>query len=393
MPTLRFMTAGESHGRGAFCMIDGFPSGVELTPDDLNFWLAERQKGYGRGGRMRIEKDEADVLSGIRAGRTLGSPILIAVWNRDWANWTDAMEPWAESTGERAAKVTRPRPAHADLVGAIKYNHDDCRNVLERASARETAARVAAGALCRKLLEAFGVQVAAHVVQIGEAKAGCEKAAFEDIARRRLESDVRCVDPQAEEAMITAIKAAKQAKDTLGGVVEGRATGLPAGLGTYTQWDRKLDARIAQVMMSIQAIKGVEIGIGFRGVGRPGSQFHDELVYEDSPRTGGKYRRPTNNLGGFEGSMTTGEELIVRVAKKPISTLMKPLRSVDMTTHETQEALVERSDTCAVPALAVIVESALCIALAESFLDKFGGDSLTEMKRNFDSYVEYVNGR
>ncbi len=389
----RYLSAGESHGRGVFCLLDGFPAGLHVQPEDVNFWLAERQKGYGRGGRQRIEQDEVDILSGIRGGVTLGSPILMAVWNRDFANWTDAMDPWKPSTGERAEKITRPRPAHADLVGALKYGHDDCRNILERASARETAARVAAGALCRKLLAEFGVSLAAHVVQIGRVTAQTDAIPSEQIHALSMASTVRCCDKETEEAMIAAIKEAKQAKDTLGGVVEARAWGLPLGLGAHTQWDTKLDARISQAMMSIQAVKGVEIGIGFRGADRFGSAYHDEIVYDPAPRTGGPYRRTSNNLGGFEGSMTNGEEIVVRVAKKPIATLMKPLRTVDMETHEATDALVERSDTCAVAALAIIVESALAIVLAESFLEKFGGDSVDEMKRNFDGYVAAVNQR
>ncbi|MBX7258775.1 MAG: chorismate synthase [Candidatus Hydrogenedentes bacterium] len=390
---LRYLTAGESHGRGVFCLLEGLPAGLRVQPDDINFWLAERQKGYGRGGRQRIEKDEVDVLAGIRGGITLGGPILMAVWNRDFKNWTDAMDPWAPSTGPRANKIVQPRPGHADLVGAIKYGHDDCRNILERASARETAGRVAAGALCRKFLAEFGVDLAGHVVQIGSAIAHTEKVASEDIRKLSMKSQVRCVDKEASAKMVEVIKKAKRDKDSLGGIVEVRAWGLPLGLGDYIQWDRKLDARISQAMMSIQAVKGVEIGLGFRGAARAGSKFHDEIAYEPRKRVGGKYRRLSNNLGGFEGSMTTGEEIVVRVMKKPISTLMKPLRSVNMSTHEPALAVLERSDTCAVPALAIIVESALAIVLAEAYIEKFGGNTVEEMKRNFDSYVDYVNDK
>lgn len=389
----RYFSAGESHGRGVFCYIEGLPAGLELTPEDVDFWLAERQKGYGRGGRMRIEKDQVDVLTGIRGGKTLGSPILLAVWNRDFKNWESAMDPWKPSEGERARKITQPRPGHADLVGALKYGHDDCRNILERASARETTARVMAGAVCRKLLAGFGVEIAAHVIQIGDAIADIDGVPSQEIRERSMQSEVRCCDPEADKAMIAAIKEAKRAKDTLGGIVEARAWGLPLGLGTHCQWDLKLDARISQAMMSIQAVKGVEIGIGFRGAGLAGSKYHDEIYYEDAPRTGGKYRRHTNNLGGFEGSMTTGEEVVVRVAKKPISTLMQPLRSVNMETKEPAKAEVERSDTCAVPALAIIVEAALAIVLAEAFVEKFGGDSVAEMQRNFQAYVDATNAQ
>jgi len=390
---LRYLSAGESHGRGIFCLLDGFPAGLKLHVDDINFWLAERQKGYGRGGRQRIEKDEVDVLSGIRAGVTIGSPILLAVWNRDYKNWEAAMHPWSPSTGERAAKIIQPRPAHADLVGAMKYDHDDCRNVLERASARETAARVAAGALCRKLLSEFGVKIAAHVVQIGNVLADVDNVDDEDVHPRSMASEVRCCDETAAAAMIEAIKKAKQDKDTLGGVVEGRAWGLPQGLGTYTQWDQKLDARIAQSLMSIQAVKAVEVGLGFRGIDRPGSRFHDEIFYADVPRCGSHYRRSSNNLGGTEGSMTNGETVLIRVAMKPIATLMQPLRTVNMETHEVAEAVMERSDACAVPALAIIVESALAITLAESFIEMFGGDTVDAMRRNIESYYDRIEKR
>jgi chorismate synthase len=390
---LRFLSAGESHGRGVFCFIDGFPAGLEVQAEDINFWLAERQKGYGRGGRMRIEKDEIDVLSGIRGGKTIGSPILMAVWNRDFENWRDAMDPWAPSTGKRAEKFVRPRPGHADLVGALKYDQDDCRNILERASARETAARVAAGALCRKLLAEFGVDLAAHVVQIGPVVANVDSVSNEDIRARSMESEVRCCDPTAGDAMIEEIRKAKQDKDTLGGVVEARAWGMPPGLGSHIQWDLKLDGRIAQAMMSIQAVKGVEVGLGFRGAGRRGSEFHDEIVHVDEAGKQGHYRRTRNNAGGTEGGMTSGEPIIVRVMKKPIATLMKPLRSVDMTTKEPADAVVERSDTCAVPALAIIVESALAIVLVEAFLERFGGDNVAEMKRNFEAYAAAIAQR
>ncbi|MDX9972766.1 MAG: chorismate synthase [FCB group bacterium] len=390
---LRFLSAGESHGRGVFCFIDGFPSGLEIQAEDINFWLAERQKGYGRGGRMRIEKDEIDILSGIRAGRTVGSPILMGVWNRDFENWREAMDPWAPSTGKRAEKFVRPRPGHADLVGALKYDQDDCRNILERASARETAARVAAGALCRKLLAEFGVQLAAHVVQIGTVAADVESIPNDEIHARSMGSDVRCGDPKAAEAMIEEIRKAKQDKDTLGGIVEARAWGMPPGLGSHIQWDLKLDGRIAQAMMSIQAVKGVEVGLGFRGAERRGSAFHDEIVYTDDAGTQGHYRRTRNNAGGTEGGMTSGEPIVVRVMKKPIATLMKPLRTIDMTTHEPADAITERSDTCAVPALAVIVESALAIVLAEAFIERFGGDNVLEMKRNFETYAKAIAER
>lgn len=384
---LRYYSAGESHGRGVFCFLDGFPAGLRVQPEDINFWLAERQKGYGRGGRQRIEKDEADVLSGIRGGVTLGSPILLAVWNRDFKNWESAMDPWKPSTGDRAERVVRPRPSHADLVGALKYEHDDCRNILERASARETAARVAAGALCRKLLGEFGVDLVGHVVQIGEVTADTDGIPSNELRERSMASDVRCADAEAGQEMHAAITQAKRDKDSLGGVVEVRAWGLPAGLGSHTQGDRKLDGAIAQAMMSIQAVKGVEIGLGFRGAHLRGSGYHDEIVWSDTPKGGSHYVRTSNNLGGTEGGMSTGEELVVRIVKKPISTLMRPLRSVNLDTGEPDKALVERSDTCAVPALALIAEHAVAIVLAQFFIEQFGGDSVGQMKRSYDAYV------
>ncbi|MDZ4860775.1 MAG: chorismate synthase [Candidatus Hydrogenedentes bacterium] len=390
---LRYLTAGESHGRGVFCILDGIPAGLRLKPDDINFWLAERQKGYGRGGRQRIEKDEVDILAGMRGGITLGGPILMGVWNRDFKNWTDAMDPWKPSSGPRAVKVVQPRPGHADLVGAMKYEQDDCRNILERASARETAGRVAAGALCRKLLAEFGVDLASHVIQIGPVIAKTDKIASTDIRKLSMKSPVRCCDKDAGADMVSVIKKCKQDKDSVGGIVEARAWGLTAGIGTFTQWDRKLDARIAHAMMSIQAVKGIEIGIGFRGAGRVGSKFHDEIVRGNKGGAAGKYRRLSNNLGGTEGSMSTGEELVIRVMKKPISTLMKPLRTVNIETLEPALAVLERSDTCAVPALAIIVESALALVLAEFYIEKFGGDTVAEMKRNFDGYVAAINAR
>lgn len=390
---LRCLTAGESHGRGCFCLLDGFPAGLTVDKDELNFWMAERQKGYGRGARQRIEKDEVDVLSGLRGGMTLGSPILLAVWNRDFESWRDAMDAWETPSGERAERFVNPRPGHADLVGALKYGHDDCRNILERASARETAARVAGGSLCRQLLAQFGVDLAGHVVQIADVHADTDDIPSSQLRELSMASDVRCCDPDAAEGMRAAIKQAKCDKDALGGVVEVRVWGLPAGLGSHTQWDRKLDGRLAQAMVSIQAVKGVEIGIGFRGVDRPGSRFHDEIVRADEESPAGRYRRISNNLGGTEGGMTNGEELVVRIAKKPIATLMKPLRTVNMDTHEPTEAVRERSDTCAVPALAIIAESVLAATLADAFIEKFGGDCVADMKRSYDAYVEAINQR
>jgi chorismate synthase len=342
---------------------------------------------------MKIEKDEADVLTGMRGGETLGSPIVMAVWNRDFKNWTDAMDPFKKPKGARAKKIIQPRPGHADMVGALKYNRDDCRDILERASARETAGRVAAGSLCRVLLREFGVELVAHVVQIGSIHADTDNIPSEDIAKMAMKSDVRCCDKDAAERMHSAITRAKHDRDSLGGVVETRAWGLPLGLGSHTQWDRKLDARIAQMMQSIQAVKGVEVGIGFRGVGRRGSNFHDEIVFSKKAKVGSHYVHETNRAGGTEGGMSTGEEVVVRVAKKPIATLMRPLSTVILDTHEPAQAVLERSDTCAVPALAVIVEATLAIVLAEFFIEKFGGDNLEEMKRNYTAYIRAIAKR
>ncbi|MBI4556423.1 MAG: chorismate synthase [Candidatus Hydrogenedentes bacterium] len=390
---LRFLTAGESHGRGVFGLLDGFPAGLRVTPEDVNFWLVERQKGFGRGGRMKIEKDEVDVLAGIRGGVTLGGPILLAVWNRDFENWKESMDPWREPSGKRARKIVQPRPGHADLVGALKYGHDDCRNVLERASARETAARVCAGALCRKLLGEFGVGLVGHVIQIGGVIADLSGIPSGKTRELSMASEVRCCDSAAGTRMMEAISRAKEDRDTLGGVVEVRAWGLPPGLGSHTQWDTKLDGRIAQAMVSIQAVKGVEIGIGFRGVGRSGSEFHDEILYHNGAPPGHQYGRRTNNAGGTEGGMSTGEELVVRLAKKPISTLMRPLKSVNMETKAAVDAVVERSDTCAVPALAIIAEAAVAIVLAQSLIEQFGGDSVAQMKRSYDAYLTDISRR
>lgn len=390
---LRYYSAGESHGRGIFAFLEGFPAGLQVHPDDINFWLAERQKGYGRGGRQRIEKDEVDALSGIRGGVTLGSPILLAVWNRDFKNWESAMDPWKPSTGERAEKVVRPRPSHADLVGALKYEHDDCRNILERASARETAARVAAGALCRKLLAEFGVDLTGHVVQIGDAVADTDSIPTQELRERSMASDVRCADPEASTKMHEAIRQAKRDKDTLGGIAEVRAWGLPAGLGSHTQWYRKLDAAVAQALMSIQAVKGVELGIGFRGAHLRGRKYHDEIVWSDVPKGGSHYVRTSNRLGGTEGGMSSAGELVLRVVKKPISTLMHPLQTVNLETRQPDAALVERSDTCAVPALALIAEHAVAIVLAQFFVEQFGGDSVAQMKRSYGAYVAALSER
>lgn len=376
MGHLTFHSAGESHGRGCFALIEGFPFGVPLNLDALNQQLARRQQGYGRGGRMKIETDKAELLSGVRHSRSIGAPILLAVWNRDCRI-------------ETAPELDCPRPGHADLAGHLKFGAP-IRDILERASARETAARVAAGALCRQLLEQFGVVIRSHVVAIGSVEVPRDfKPSFDDLARVD-ENDVRCAHAPSEVPMREAIDEAKKNGDTVGGIFEVIVQGLPIGLGDHTQWDRKLDGRVAQVIMSIQAIKGVEIGMGFAAARLTGSQVHDAIEYHAStkPRPDGGFTRPTNGAGGLEGGVTNGAPLVVRAAMKPISTLMKPLMSIDLKTGEPKRADIERSDYCAVPAAAVVGENFLAFALAQAFCEKFGGDSLDEMKRNYDGYLK-----
>lgn len=373
---LTFHSAGESHGRGCFALIEGFPFGVPLNLDALNQQLARRQQGYGRGGRMKIETDRAELLSGVRLSRSIGAPILMAVWNRDCRI-------------ETAPELDCPRPGHADLAGHLKFGAP-IRDVLERASARETAARVAAGALCRQLLEQFGVVIRSHVVAIGSVEVPHDfKPSFDELARVD-ESEVRCAHAASETPMKEVIDEAKKNGDTVGGIFELIVQGLPIGLGDHTQWDRKLDGRVAQVIMSIQAIKGVEIGLGFAAARLPGSQVHDAIEYHASttPRPDGGFTRPTNGAGGLEGGVTNGAPLVVRAAMKPISTLMKPLMSVDLKTGEPKRADIERSDYCAVPAAAIVGENFLAFVLAQAFCEKFGGDSLDEMRRNYDGYVK-----
>ena len=382
MSTLRFLTSGESHGQGLNVIIEGVPAGLELTEEYLRRDMARRQLGYGRGGRMKIEKDEAKILAGVRHGKTLGSPIALWIQNRDWVNWQEQMSPApVEDPGER---VTRLRPGHADLPGVVKYHQTDVRNILERASARETAARVAAGGVARRLLEELGVEIHAHVSSIGDVTSTPPDA----IDWERVEaSPVRCADPEAERAMIQAIDASKRAKDTIGGVFEVIATGVPIGLGSHIQWDRKLDGRIAQAMMSIHAVKGVEIGAGFGQTLLPGSQVHDII----EPWSGGesrRWKRRSNNAGGLEGGMTTGQSIVVRVAVKPISTLANPLPSVDLDTGEVVQAHYERSDVCQVPPACVIGEAMLALVLAEAALEKFGGDHMEETLRNYRGFLK-----
>lgn len=383
MGRLRFLTAGESHGPELVAMLEGIPAGLPLLAADIDADLARRQRGYGRGARMKIEHDRARFIAGVRGGETLGSPIAMLIANRDHETWLQSMS--AAPFDYPPSPVTRPRPGHADLAGGLKYDRRDLRDILERASARETAARVAAGAVCKKLLAALGIDVFAHVLSIGPAEAHLpEGLPLPDLRARARASDLACADPAAEETLRAAIRAAAHAGDTLGGIFEVIATGLPPGLGSHVTWDRKLDGRIAQALMSIQAIKGVEIGPAFDAARRPGSSVHDPIEYIQSTRT---FTRPTNNAGGLEGGITNGMPLRVRAAMKPISTLKTPLASVDIDTKHPFEAAFERSDICAVPAASVVGEAMLALTLADALLEKLGADSLTELTRNLEGYL------
>ena len=382
---LRYLTAGESHGPGLTAVVEGFPAGVPIDIAAINRDLARRMQGYGRGGRMKIERDEVELRAGVRWGESLGSPITLWVENRDWRNWEKKMSPRAEDRDPTLA-VTRPRPGHADLAGALKYNHHDVRNVLERASARETAARVAVGGLAKCLLAPFDVRVFGYVVEIGGIAARTTGLAPEEIAARAEQSVVRMADPEAEGRVIALIDECKAKGDTLGGVVETLVVGLPPGLGSHAQWDRKLVGRLAHALMSVQAAKGVEIGLGFESARRRGSAVHDEIYFDE--RAG--FERRTNNAGGTEGGMSSGAPLVVRTAFKPLSTLMSPLHSVDIATKDEAPAAIERSDVVAIPAAAVIAESIVAFVVAELFLEKFGGDSLLEIRRNLEGYLEQV---
>jgi chorismate synthase len=382
----RFLTAGESHGEALTAIIEGLPAGLPLSEADIDADLARRQRGYGRGGRMKIERDHAHISAGVRWGVTLGSPLTLTIQNRDWENWKDTMAVGDPPAGASAKAVTRPRPGHADLAGAMKYAHRDIRNVLERSSARETTARVAVAGVARRLLREFGITILSHVTEIGGVRIGPLALPWEEIAQRAEASEVRCADPEAERAMIEAIDAAKGKGDTLGGVFEVVAVGCPVGLGSYVHWDRKLDGRLAQAFCSIHAIKGAEVGMGFEAARRPGSEVHDEILFDAA----GGFTRGTNSAGGLEGGVTNGQPVVVRAAMKPISTLRRPLRSVDLETKDAVEAVVERSDVCAVPAAGVVGEAMMAIVLAEAFLAKFGGDSLDEIRRNYRAYQEYL---
>src|SRR3989449_1040682 len=377
----RFTTAGESHGRGLVAVLEGIPAGLPLSAERINVELKRRMGGYGRGARMKIEDDQIEWLAGVRAGETLGSPIAMLVWNRDWEHWQDVMAPEADAPGsERRRQVTRPRPGHADLAGSLKYDRQDARDILERASARETVARVACGAVCKVLLEQFGVGIGSHVVELGGVRAGAGAQHAAPLPARLNQaadaSPVRCLDAAAETEMIARIDAAKAAGDTLGGVVEVIALGLPVGLGSHDSWDAKLDGRLAQGLMSIPAVKGVELGLGFEAARRKGSEVHDEILPG--------LARATNRAGGTEGGMTTGEPLVARVAMKPISTLMAPLRTVDLKTGGPAQAQSERSDVTAVPAMGGIAEAMVAPVLAPALLQKFGGGAPSETQREFE---------
>lgn len=398
---LRFLTAGESHGPALTVIIDGVPAGLPLSADVIARDLARRQLGYGRGRRMAIERDRAEILSGVRHGQTIGSPITLQITNRDWTNWQHSMAvapPADDLPGARRAAVTRPRPGHADLAGGLKFDRADMRDVLERASARETAARVAAGAVARALLAELGVKIASHVTNIGGVDApNAAQVSFADADSIAWDDDLHCADGSAADAMRAAIDAAKAAGDTLGGTFEVIAHGVPVGLGSYTHWDTKLDGRLAQAMMSIHAIKAVAIGEGFDAGHRPGSAVHDEIVL--SSTNGGEsgtlpgLARPTNRAGGLEGGVTTGEDLRVSAVMKPISTLMKPLRSVDLATMAESPATIERSDVCAVPAAAVVGEAMVALVLADAMLTKFGGDTMPDLSAALAAYQQRVASR
>lgn len=393
---VRFLTAGESHGRALVVILEGVPAGLTIDVERLTHDLRRRQGGYGRGRRMAIESDRAEILSGVRAGESLGGPIAMLIENRDWVNWQQTMhtgpQPEPDARGARRAPVTRPRPGHADLAGIAKYGREDVRDVLERASARETAARVAAGAVTRQLLEQAGIRITSHVFAIGPVHLpGDLVVPFDRAAALPDDSPVRCVDEKIGASMMAEIDAAKAAGDTLGGAFEVIATGVPIGLGSYVQWDRKLDGRLAQALMSIPAIKGVGIGLGPEAAARPGSRVHDEIVPDPDGTL--PVARPTNNAGGLEGGVTNGEDLRVSAWMKPIATLMKPLRSVDLRSLTESGAAIERSDVCAVPAAAVVGEAMVSLTLADALMEKFGGDSIRELSESVDRWSRGVGDR
>lgn len=393
---LRFLTAGESHGQALVAIIEGLPAGLRIDEAALTAQLTRRQQGYGRGRRMAIESDRAEILSGVRRGETIGGPIALLIRNRDWPNWQWTMatgaEPPADAGGAHRPPVTRPRPGHADLAGAVKYDRADLRDILERASARETAARVAAGALAAQFLSVFDVTLTSHVVAIGGISLGAaHTVSFERAQALPADSPLRCVDAGLERQMMAEIDRAREAGDTVGGAFEVIARGVPPGLGSYSQWDRKLDGRLAQALMSIHAIKAVGIGLGAEVAPLPGSQVHDEILPGDPASWG--WSRPTNNSGGLEGGVTTGEEVRATAYMKPIATLMKPLRSIDLSTMEPAEAAIERSDVCAVPAAAVVGEAMVSLVLAEAFVETFGGDALADVQAAYAGWRDRRRAR
>lgn len=387
---VRFTTAGESHGKGMLVIVEGIPAGLELSLEDIARELARRQAGHGRGGRMAIERDRGELVAGVRLGETIGSPICVWIENRDHENWRIAMsvEPQPDADDETLRRVHLPRPGHADLVGMLKYARGDARDVLERSSARETAARVAAGAVARRMLEELGVRIGSHVTRIGDVEALPPEERPADLNAASDSSPLRCLDSEAEARMIEAIDSAGAVGDTLGGVFEVIAEGLPVGLGSHVSWDRRLDGRLAGALMSIQAMKGVEVGLGFRATDRRGSDVHDEIKPSGgNARTGG-FGRTSNRAGGLEGGMSTGEPIVVRVAMKPLSSLARPLGSVDVRTGRPADAVRERSDVCAVPAAAVVGEAMVALVLADAMREKLGGDSMLEMGRNLEVYLQ-----
>jgi chorismate synthase len=386
--SLRLITAGESHGPGLTCIVEGLPAGLEIRPEDLNADMARRQLGHGRGGRMKIERDTAELTGGVRHGRTLGSPIAVQIQNRDYANWQERMSPWPVE--EHIDEVHLPRPGHADLVGTQKFKHTDVRNILERASARETAARVAGGGLCKAFLRRLGINIYSHVVQIASVRAPERERplAAEDFASVD-DSPVRCLDEDASRAMVREIDELRRANESLGGVFEVQAFGLVPGLGSHVSWEERLDGRLAMAICSIQAVKGFTIGDAFAVAGVPGSQAHDEIFFSDERG----YFRDTNRAGGLEGGMTDGCPLIVRGAMKPLSTLTKPLRSVDVETHAPAEALRERTDSCTVPAAGVVAEAMVALVLADACRRKFGGDHIDDVLQALGAYEERIGWR
>jgi chorismate synthase len=391
---LRFTTAGESHGPALISILEGMVAGLPLLAADVDADLSRRQQGYGRGRRMKIESDHIEFLSGVRGGETLGSPIAMIVHNRDWKNWQEIMDPAPrQGDPERKRMVTRPRPGHVDLSGMLKYDRDDARDVLERASARETTARVAAGAICRKFLREFDITIGSHIVHLGGVDAKPSGKMPRDLNAASDRSQLRTLDADAESEMVARIDAAKSEGNTLGGVAEIICNGVPVGLGSHVSWDRKIDGRLAAALMSIPAVKAVEIGLGVEAAKRKGSDVHDEIDADEKNPRAGRVRRRSNNAGGMEGGITNGEQIVLRAAMKPISTLMRPLGTIEMKTREPAQAVAERSDVTAVPAMGVIAEAMTAFVIAQAFLEKFGGDSLGETRRNFESYLSGLSGR